>query len=125
MKKILSILFLAFLLNVQTTLAMTYEEASKSDEPMALLIYADWASDMEKVLPTFNMTSQKYKNDYNFVKLNIASEDTKIFNKKYHIYPNIPYVILFKHNQKISRVVPKDCIIDNSCLQEKLDLFKE
>lgn len=125
MKKVLSFLFLAtvMLLNTNAAKAMNYEEAIKDSKPMALLIYASWAGDIEKVKSTFNDLSQKYSNKYNFVALDIASSDTKLFNEKYHIYPNLPYVLLFKDRGRVSRYLQKDCAMDNSCFAQKLDMF--
>ena len=60
---------------------------------------------------------------YNFVYLDIASEDTKLFNQKYHIYPNLPYVLLFKDRGRISRYLQKNCINDEACFTEKLNFF--
>lgn len=125
MKKFLSILFLLtiILLGVNKANSMSYEEASNDSKPMALLIYASWADDVDKVQQTFNTVGQKYSVKYNFVTMDIASAETKTFNKKYHIYPNLPYVLLFKDRGKISRYLQKDCAQDTSCFTQKLDMF--
>ncbi len=125
MKKVLSLLFLLtiILFSANKTNAMSYEEASNDSKPMALLVYASWADDIDKVKQTFDALSQRYDKKYNFVTLDIASSDTKAFNKKYHIYPNLPYVLLFKDRGKISRYLQKDCAQDNSCFAQKLDMF--
>ncbi len=125
MKKFLSFLFLltVILFSANQANSMSYEEASNDSKPMALLIYASWADDIDKVKQTFDTLAQRYDKKYNFVTLDIASSDTKVFNKKYHIYPNLPYVLLFKDRGKISRYLQKDCAIDNSCFAQKLDMF--
>jgi len=125
MKKFLSLLFLLtmLLINANRANAMNYEEASKDSKPMALLVYASWADGIDKVKQTFDTLSEKYGNKYNFVSMDIASQDTKAFNKKYHIYPNLPYVLLFKDGGKVSRYLQKNCAEDSSCFASKLDMF--
>ena len=113
MKKILSTLFLltVILFNALPSKAITYKEATESNKPMAILVYASWVDNLED------------SQSYNFVYLDIASEDTKLFNQKYHIYPNLPYVLLFKDRGRISRYLQKNCINDEACFTEKLNFF--
>jgi len=125
MSKKISLLFLLSLIiaTVHPAMAIKYSEALNASQPMALLIYADWADGLTGVSQTFNILSQRYENTYNFVRLNIADPETKVFNQKYHIYPNLPYVLLYKDGGKISRYLPKDCASDLSCFSGKLDMF--
>ena len=125
MKKILFslVLFSLILINTKSVNAMTYEEALSSPKPMALLIYASWADDLLPVQQAYNGMMQQYGEQYNFVPLDIASNDAKAFNKTYHIYPNLPYVLLFKDHGKISRYLQKNCILDNACFSERLKMF--
>lgn len=125
MKKILLSIFSLLIIasNVQIAKAMTFADGISDSKPMALLIYADWADGASEVIGKFNSLGAKYGQSYNFVLMNIASDDTKEFNKKYHIYPNLPYVILYKDNGKISRYLQKNCVMDDACFTEKLDFF--
>ncbi len=125
MKKIIITLLvlLSITLTTQVTKAMSYADAIKSNKPMALLIYATWADDASNVMGKFKAQEAKYGDLYNFVLLDIASEDTKEYNKKYQIYSNLPYVILYRDNGKISRYLQKNCILEDSCFTEKLDFF--
>lgn len=125
MKKILISLaaILAVTISLQTANALSFEEASKQNKPIALLIYASWADDLEQATQNFNTLQQQYAKAYNFVLLDIASTDAKAFNKKYHIYPNLPYVLLYKDSGRISRFLQKSCVLDNACLNEKASFF--
>ena len=125
MKKILSTLFLltVILFNALPSKAITYKEASESNKPMAILVYASWVDNLEDIKKAFSNMENKYSQSYNFVYLGIASEDTKLFNQKYHIYPNLPYVLLFKDRGRISRYLQKNCINDEACFTEKLNFF--
>ncbi len=126
MKKVLLSLLtlLTLAAGTQVTKAMTYAEGMNNSKPMALLIYANWADDIADVIGKFKaQQGGEYGEQYNFILLDIASEDTKEFNKKYHIYPNLPYVLLYKDNGKISRYLQKDCILDDACFVEKLKFF--
>lgn len=125
MKKILSLLFLLLVIafGTKSAEAMNYEEAVKQSKPMALLIYADWADDVSVVKQNFDVMDSKYSKTYNFVTLNIASPQMKSYNKKYQIYQNLPYVILYRDGGKISRFLPKTCARDTACFSQKLDFF--
>ena len=125
MKKFIVSLFLLslVLISTKTANAMSYEEALSSSKPIALLIYASWADDLAPVQQAYNSMLQQYGEQYNFVPLDIASRDTKAFNKTYHIYPNLPYVLLFKDRGKVSRYLQKNCILDQACFSERLKMF--
>ena len=103
--------------------ALDFTDAIKLQKPCAVLIYADWADDAQKVITAFNAAEKKTGSKYNFVTMNIADQQTREFNKLYHIYPNLPYVLLFKDKGKISRLIKKDCVMSDSCFADKLDLF--
>lgn len=125
MKKILSTLFLLTVMfsNTLPSKAITYKEARESSKPMAILVYASWVDNPDGIKSTFNDMENQYGQSYNFVCLDIASNDAKLFNQKYHIYPNLPYVLLFKDRGKISRYLQKDCVNDTACFSEKLKFF--
>ncbi len=125
MKKVFVSLFLVLLIVLSSNVvkAMTYEEALNDSKLMSVLIYADWADNMGPVNQVFNEMSQNYSDKYNFVRLNIASSDAKLFNKRYHIYPNLPYVLLFKEGGKVSRYLQNSCVTDSACFSEKLKMF--
>ena len=126
MKKIflLSIFLLSILFfNTPKSNAVTLEEALSQSKPVALLLYADWADGAQSMLSLFNQMEQQYGNSYNFVKINIANKEAKLFNQKFYIYPNLPYIMLFRDRGRISRFLQKDCASNSSCFKEKLDLF--
>ena len=126
MKKVLSGLLFGLLLlfsSVNKTNSMTFEEGIKQSKPMALYLYAGWADNADKGMLAFNNMAQKYSNTYNFITLNIASQEAKAFNKMYHIYPNLPYVLLFRDGVRFSRYLKMDCVLDSSCFSGKLDVF--
>ena len=109
--KILNLLF-AFLLVTFTcvkTNALSFEEAFAQSvkKPMVVLIYAQWADNYTDYLQAFNIAKEQMSDKYNFVELDIASHDTKVFNAKYHIYPNLPYILMFRNQGKISRYIQR------------------
>lgn len=123
MKKILVFLGLAMFIFMPKANAMTFQEAMAQDKPVALLVYANWADGVNEMRQQFNNMSQTFGDRYNFVTLDIASQDTKYFNSMYHIYPNLPYVLFFKNNGKITRYLQKQCIMDTACFKERLEFF--
>ena len=83
MKKVLSLLFLLtiILFSANKTNAMSYEEASNDSKPMALLVYASWADDIDKVKQTFDALSQRYdKKD--------CAQDNSCFAQKLDMFAN-------------------------------------
>ncbi len=125
MKKILTLLAVSLLLITTKANAMTFEEAyaQSSVKPMLILVYADWAENAQSYVQAFNALQAEFGETYNFVTLNIASSDTKAFNARYHIYPNLPYVLMFRDGGKVSRYIQRECILDESCLVPKLKSF--
>ena len=125
MKKLLSSLFLLMLLFVssQKANALKYDEAVNQSKPMAVFIYAPWAEGYNAPMQAFNAMGQKYSQKYNFVTMNIATDEAKTFNQKFYIYPNLPYVLLFKERGKVVRYLKSECVNDSSCFSNRLDLF--
>ena len=124
MKKLLAGLFIFSTMLLGTkAFGMGFSEGLSQSKPMAVLIYADWADNVQAIVTAFQLQSQQVGDKYNFVTLNIADKAAKEFNARYHIYPNLPYVLLFKNNGKISRYVQKDCVLNSSCFAEKIKNF--
>lgn len=128
MKKFLSILFLISMLfaaGVKAADQLTFDEAfeQSSSKPMLVLIYAQWADNYQTCVTNFLGLRNEFGDQFNYVYLNIASSDTKSFNSKYHIYPNVPYVLMFRDKGKVSRYIPRDCVTDNSCMISKIRTF--
>lgn len=127
MIKKLKLLFLFIVLSVFITSAnaMTFEEAYKeaSRTPMVMLVYAQWAEDYDNYLNQFKVVQEEFGKTFNFVEMDIASEDTRAFNAKYHIYPNLPYILMFRDGGKVSRYIPRDCAASSSCISSKLKTF--
>ena len=125
MKKFLTSLFLltVFVCVAQKANAMRYEEALQQQKAMAIYIYAPWADNYANVMQSFKTMEAKYATKYNFVTMNIATDEVKEFNKKSYIYPNVPYVLLLRDKGKFLRFVKSDCVTDNACFTSKLDLF--
>ena len=124
LSKLLSVLAIMLLFSA-TSNAITFEEAyTQTDKkPMVALIYAQWADEDKTFLNTYRSIQEDFTNSYNFVELDIASKDAKFFNTKFHIYPNLPYILMFRDNGKVSRYIPKNCTEDAACIRNKLKSF--
>ena len=105
--------------------ALNFEEglSQSSKVPMVALIYANWADGYQSILQKYNSIQPEFLGQYNFVELDIASKDAKFFNTMYHIYPNLPYVLVLRDGGKVSRYIPKSCLEDESCMKSKLKSF--
>lgn len=122
--KSLFVLLLLFFFNLRSE-AISFSEAYEqtSTKPMILLIYADWASGYRTYTSVMDKLNDNYGDKYNIVKLNIEHPDTAIFNSKFHIYPNLPYILMFKDSGKITRYIQRSCAADYSCVETKLKSF--
>ena len=127
MKKFYTILSLLFLmLSFQPkALALNFQEAfgQVDKKPVVVLIYAQWADNYQAVLQQYRSIKGQFGNKFNFVELDIASNDAKAFSERYHIYPKLPYIIMFRDGGKISRYIPRDCASSASCTSSKLRAF--
>ena len=119
----LLLIFLVAIICFQKVQATTYEEIVSSPKPGAVLIYADWADNVQPALAAFGTVEQSFSGRYSFAKINICTKDAKAFNQRNYIYPNLPYVLLFKERGRMSRSVSSDCLLNESCIREKLDIF--
>ena len=123
MKKLLVLLTL-LLFTVDVKAAMTFEEAFKdSNKPMAVIVYANWATDYSEAINRFRVAGLNYINDYNFVELNIADEDAKNYTEIYPIVAKLPYIMLYRGRGKVSRYLDRNCTSDISCIESKLNMF--
>lgn len=127
MKKVLSFLFLLCVMSffVSKSEAMTFEEAynQANSTPMVVLVYAQWADNYQGYIQQFRTVQNELSDKYNFVEMNIASKETKAFNERYHIYPKLPYVLMYRDGGKVSRYIPRDCASSASCISTKLKSF--
>ena len=127
MKKILLIFsFLIFALIPASADVMNLETAiaKNSSKPMAVLIYANWADNYQAILQEFRKVERNLSNSYNFVELDIASKDAKIFNNNYVIYTKLPYIMLFRSNGKFSFLINRECTASSSCTISKMRTFE-
>lgn len=125
MKKFLTLLFLlsTVVVSVQKANAISFEEAMSQSKPVAVLIHAPWASNVDQIKQVYDGMAEQYGDRYNFTKIDIATNEALGFNQKYTIYPNLPYVLLFKDRGRITRYLKQDCIMDDSCFKERLNFF--
>ena len=129
MKKmfVLGILLIILFLGLKVSAkSLTYPEAFSqiSRKPMAVLIYADWADNFQGCIMSFrNLQNSSMGQSFNFVELDIASKETKVFNDKYKISTKLPYIMLLRNEGKVSRIIPRDCASDSSCVIPKMKAF--
>ena len=114
-----------FITTFNSAYALNFEQAftESNKTPMVVLLYADWADGIGNTLTQYREIASEFAKNFNFVELDIASKDAKAFNDKYHIYPKLPYVLMFRDGGKVSRYVHRECASDYSCLKSKLKTF--
>lgn len=127
MKKFANILFVLCILatGISKAWSMTFEEAFEESNrtPMLVLVYAEWADNYQNYINAFKKLEDTYAENFNYVELNIANPDTKFFNSRYHIYPNLPYVLMFRDGGKVSRYIQKECVTNDSCVNSRIKSF--
>lgn len=99
-----------------------YYKAIKSEKPMVLLFYADWCHFCINFMPTYEALYKKYKNKYNFVKINV--EDPK-YAKEVEKYEIVGFPTVFLVNtQKDTHVQLDNAIFgDMNIMQNHLNEF--
>ena len=126
MKKLFSLLvvFFMFITTIKAE-ALSFEDAftETNKTPMVLLIYANWAENYQSVQEQYKQVQAELGSKFNFVELDIASNEAKAFNDKFHIYPKLPYILMFRDGGKVSRYIPRDCASSASCVSSKLRSF--
>ena len=114
-----------FFLSILQVKALSFEEAFSqvSRTPMVVLIYADWANGYESSIAQFRIAKNALSNNFNFVELDITKKEARAFNEKFHIYPKLPYILMFRDGGKVSRYIPRDCAQSSACVISKLKSF--
>lgn len=105
--------------------AMTFEEAFSqvNSTPVVVLVHAPWADNVQNYIKQFKTVQKELDKKFNFVEMDIATKDTKAFNERYHIYPKLPYIVMYRDGGKVSRYIPRDCASSASCISSKLKSF--
>ena len=98
-----------------------YAECTKI--PLLVLVYADWANGANETLQLFKSIQVEFGDKYNYTELNIASNDAKAFNDKFHIYPKLPYILMYRDGGKVSRYIPRECASNYACISSKIKSF--
>lgn len=102
--------------------AVTLKKAISDDKPFIMMIYAEW-SDYSDVYDNLKKLKPLYP-QYNFVKVNVASEDAKyIFQDKRFIVSEMPMVIVAKKGGRINKAIPNACANDIDCVAKILKHF--
>lgn len=105
--------------------AITYKEAysQTASKPMILLIYANWAENYQNYLTQLNAAQRYFGQRFNFVALNICTQEAKEFTENHEIYPKLPYILYIRNEGKISRYIPRSCAADAKCVINKITSF--
>lgn len=101
----------------------TFEQGMNSKKPMVVLLYAPWSDGTVTANKNMIALKKAYGAKANFISLNIAAAETKAYNKLLPIQPNLPNIMMFKDKAKISRFIPKDCVLDYACVSKKAGSF--
>lgn len=99
-----------------------YHKSLKSDKPMIVLFYADWCHYCINFMPIYQSLYKKFKNKYNFVKINV--EDAKYINevRKYQI-AGFPTVFLVNPKKDIHVQLQNRDFGDMDKLENELKTF--
>lgn len=124
MKKLLVLLILLFLVP-KSYAAISYSDAYSNNDrkPMAVLIYAEWAPNYNNVLTQFRDAQKALGNTYNFVELNLASEDAANFTEDNVIWTKLPYIMLYRNRCKFAKQIKRGCTSDSACIIPQMKAF--
>ncbi len=127
MKKFLNLFFVLLIVvaGITKSNAVTFDEAYSQcgTKPMLMLVYAQWADNYQGYIQQFKNIQNEFGDQFNYVEMDIANPQTKSFNSKYHIYPNLPYVLMYRKGGQISRYIQRDCAANSECMIPKVKSF--
>ena len=95
-----------------------YSKAVTEEKPMMLLFYADWCHYCIDFMPKFEALYKKYKNKYNFVKINVEDPNYMKEVEKYNIQ-GFPSVFL------VNTKTDKNIQLDNGTFGDLKHLEKD
>lgn len=124
MKKLIAILIMSAL-TLSVKAAVKYSDAYEVNDtkPMAVLIYADWADNYQNYLSEFRKIQQELGDIYNYVELDLASEDARNYTEQNMILTKLPYIMLYRSKGRFARVLERSCASDASCAAPKMKSF--
>ena len=124
MKKLFFVLAV-FVFALKANAAMTFSDAfdENNSKPMAVLVYANWIDNYEEYLTTFRGLEREFGDIYNFVELDIATEEAKTYMERNTILVKPPYIMLYRGKCKFARVIERDCANNSACISPKMKTF--
>lgn len=124
MKKILLVLaILIFALQANAAMSFKDAQAENGRTPMAVFVYAKWAQNYNDSLNVFRKLQSTLGNTYNYVELDLASDDAKEYTEIYLVRPRLPYIMLYRSNGNVQRLLERPCASDLNCALQKMKLF--
>ena len=126
MKKIFISTFM-LLFAVCSAYAFNYADAYNQldSKPAVMLVTAPWVNDTQTYVTQLQYLQNDYGNRANIFVQDISDKSTALYNEMFPIYQRLPYVMLLKSSGKITRVLPRNCAADYSCLNDKVKIFIE
>lgn len=127
MKKLFITCFV-FLCTLTAVNAIGFNDAigKSAEKPALIFVYAKWAPDYQVHLANFNRLKQELGAEVSYVDMDISNpgnSEAADFNKKYYVYPNLPYVIMLRSGGNVCRYIPNECSKDYSCSKAKASAF--
>ncbi len=104
------------------SVGMDYNEAVKQNKPMVVLFYADWCRFCIGFMPKFEMLYGMYKDQYNFVKVNVEDEKYKNLVESADL-SGFPSLFLMDDRHDNIVFIPNTKLADTKKLRIELDRF--
>lgn len=83
-------------------IGIKYEQAAVSEKPMLAVFYVDWCGYCMKFMPKFNILSKIYKDQFNFVMVNVEDKQNEKLATEIGIvgFPTV-FIIDPKYDNKV------------------------
>lgn len=100
-------------------------ESAKASKPYVFLyLYTPQCGTCKIFNPNYNKISQKYKNKYEYLKINAATQYgyslVTQYNAKY-----VPFVIVLNSKTGKGYQIPTPCLLDYACLDKAVSGFNK
>ena len=106
-------------------IGIDYDKAIKGKKPIVLLFYADWCHFCIDFMPKYEALYKKFKNKYNFVKINVEDAKYEEVVKKYKIN-GFPMVFLVNPQKDTNIQLENQYFGDKEKMEKDLnDFYKD
>lgn len=118
------LVFLA-LLTLTPAFAEGLNSAFAQKDNVVVYLYSASCKYCDRFNPIYEQVSQKYSNDYKFVKISVDTHSGMVLLHKTFQASYVPYVIMLNQKKNKQEQITSDCLTQKACVEKELIQFKK